>query len=257
MKLTDSKDPAVNPGHYQTPEGIESIDVIDDAITRAIEEGVFKDANGAAQGDMFNVIKYLLRYKEKNGAQDLEKAIWYAQDLRKLNHPHYGTFNSIEAFAKKIDDEQERMLFINAIGTALTDMHTCQKSSFDGGSAYYYSINVENAIKRLLNYIRQRDAKMISADAVFGPDPKYTILSEYYDPGKTNVSNFLFLNAEGQKITATYRHSEGILGETSGSICTFDTETGLWHKLYPGNENMVDRFSEIINILEGGSKDEV
>jgi hypothetical protein len=31
-----------------------------------------------------NVIKYITRYKDKNGIEDLHKAIWYIEDLIKL-----------------------------------------------------------------------------------------------------------------------------------------------------------------------------
>lgn len=33
--------------------------------------------------DEFNVIKYIYRWKEKNGIQDLKKAKWYLNDLIK------------------------------------------------------------------------------------------------------------------------------------------------------------------------------
>ncbi len=63
---------AVNhPNHYQSESGIEVIDVIN-AFT--------EDLSGVEAFDIGNVIKYVLRYKKKNGVQDLKKAVWY------LNH---------------------------------------------------------------------------------------------------------------------------------------------------------------------------
>ena len=57
-----------HPNHYQSAEGIEAIDVIS-AFT--------KDINGVEAFDIGNVIKYVLRYKKKNGVEDLKKALWY------------------------------------------------------------------------------------------------------------------------------------------------------------------------------------
>ena len=64
-----------HPNHYQSEEGIEVIDVI-----RAFT----KDLNGAEAFDIGNVIKYVLRYKKKNGVEDLKKAVWYLNDVIKM-----------------------------------------------------------------------------------------------------------------------------------------------------------------------------
>lgn len=45
----------------------EAIDVIDDSLTSEMLEGFF----------IGNVIKYVLRYRHKNGVEDLRKARWY------------------------------------------------------------------------------------------------------------------------------------------------------------------------------------
>lgn len=64
---------AVNhPDHYQLGDGMETIDVIRVA-TRKLE--------GIEAFDTGNALKYLCRWKEKNGVQDLEKAVWYIQHL--------------------------------------------------------------------------------------------------------------------------------------------------------------------------------
>ena len=55
---------AINPNHYKSAEGLETIDVI-----RA-----FGDDEAFCIG---NVLKYAMRYKEKNGVEDLKKARWY------------------------------------------------------------------------------------------------------------------------------------------------------------------------------------
>ena len=61
-----------HPGHYQAKNGMETIDVI---------EAFTADLQGIEATDTGNIIKYACRWKEKNGIQDLEKIIWYAQHL--------------------------------------------------------------------------------------------------------------------------------------------------------------------------------
>jgi hypothetical protein len=58
-----------NPSHYNQA-GIECID----AIMAATEEGFEYYLQG-------NIIKYLWRYRYKNGIEDLEKAQWYLTKL--------------------------------------------------------------------------------------------------------------------------------------------------------------------------------
>ena len=69
----ESEDKMVShPSHYQSKNGIEVIDVIE-AFTEDLE-GIEAVCTG-------NAIKYLCRWKNKNGVQDLEKAMWYLQHL--------------------------------------------------------------------------------------------------------------------------------------------------------------------------------
>lgn len=71
-----SKDVMVShPNHYISETGLEVIDVI---------EAFTFDLNGIEATDTGNVIKYICRWKQKNGLQDLEKAMWYLQHL--INH---------------------------------------------------------------------------------------------------------------------------------------------------------------------------
>lgn len=72
----ESNDKMVShPSHYQSNKGIEVIDVIE-----AFTEGL----NGIEAVDTGNVLKYTCRWKDKNGLQDLEKAMWYLTHL--INH---------------------------------------------------------------------------------------------------------------------------------------------------------------------------
>lgn len=51
-----------HPAHYKSAAGVEVIDVIE-AFGLGFHEG--------------NVVKYLLRWKQKGGVEDLKKARWY------------------------------------------------------------------------------------------------------------------------------------------------------------------------------------
>lgn len=67
------KDPMVaHPPHYISETGLEAIDVI---------EAFTFDLKGIEAVDTGNVLKYICRWKNKNGVQDLEKARWYLNHL--------------------------------------------------------------------------------------------------------------------------------------------------------------------------------
>lgn len=60
-----------HPSHYMSPGGLETINVI----------GAFTaDLNGRMAFDIGNALKYICRFSKKNGAEDLEKAVWYLND---------------------------------------------------------------------------------------------------------------------------------------------------------------------------------
>lgn len=61
-----------HPAHYQSETGLEVIDVI---------EAFTFDLKGIEATDTGNVLKYMCRWKNKNGIQDLEKARWYLEHL--------------------------------------------------------------------------------------------------------------------------------------------------------------------------------
>jgi hypothetical protein len=70
-KIPDSSSDPVNPSHYKQG-GIECIE----AIKAALCEGFPDYLRG-------NVMKYLWRYKEKGGVEDLRKSAWYLDRLFK------------------------------------------------------------------------------------------------------------------------------------------------------------------------------
>ena len=61
------------PAHY-TQGSIECIDAIAEAV---------KDLKGMEAVNTANVIKYMWRWKHKNGIEDVKKAAWYCVDLAK------------------------------------------------------------------------------------------------------------------------------------------------------------------------------
>lgn len=76
INLYKNKPDMVNhPPHYKTKNGLETIEVI---------EAFTEDLTGIEAVDTANVLKYICRWKKKNGLQDLEKAQWYLNNL--INH---------------------------------------------------------------------------------------------------------------------------------------------------------------------------
>ena len=64
--MKEQKDP-INPTYY------------DDIFDNMLNNKFTKEQLMAV--DEFNVLKYIYRWKEKNGIQDLKKARWYLNDL--------------------------------------------------------------------------------------------------------------------------------------------------------------------------------
>lgn len=74
--VPNAKPEMVNhPSHYQSKKGIEVIDVM---------EAFTEDLSGVEAVNTSQAIKYILRWDKKNGAEDVEKAIWYLNRL--LDH---------------------------------------------------------------------------------------------------------------------------------------------------------------------------
>lgn len=71
-ELTEKVDMVNHPPHYQSATGLEVIDVIE-AFTSELT-GIEAVCTG-------NVLKYICRWKKKNGLQDLEKTKWYLDKL--------------------------------------------------------------------------------------------------------------------------------------------------------------------------------
>ena len=69
--MADDKDMVNSPSHY-TQGSIECIDAIAQVV---------KDLDGMEAMCTGNAIKYLWRWKHKNGVEDLKKAQWYLQRM--------------------------------------------------------------------------------------------------------------------------------------------------------------------------------
>lgn len=78
-----------HPKHYKSKNGLETIDVI---------EAFTENLKGIEATDTGNILKYMCRWKEKNGLQDLEKARWY------LNHLIDHVEKKYKEFAEKVDE---------------------------------------------------------------------------------------------------------------------------------------------------------
>lgn len=61
-----------HPAHYKSDTGLEAITVI-----RAFTE----ELKGMEAVDTANILKYMCRWKKKNGLEDLKKARWYLNNL--------------------------------------------------------------------------------------------------------------------------------------------------------------------------------
>lgn len=61
-----------HPSHYISDTGLETIDVI---------EAFTKDLVGMEAVCTANALKYICRWKHKNGIEDVKKAIWYLERL--------------------------------------------------------------------------------------------------------------------------------------------------------------------------------
>lgn len=98
-----------HPQHYQSRSGLETIDII---------AAVTEDLSGMEAVCTANVVKYISRWKKKNGLEDLKKAQWYLNKLIdivesdcKLDHTNdilaefYGPL--IESFKEMLHDKEE------------------------------------------------------------------------------------------------------------------------------------------------------
>lgn len=85
QNVNANKDMVNHPSHYQSESGLEVIDVI---------KAFTSNLTGIEATDTGNVLKYMCRWKNKNGVEDLKKAKWYLEHL-------------IDNVENRIDSEEE------------------------------------------------------------------------------------------------------------------------------------------------------
>ena len=71
-KETENKDNINSPKHYVSESGIEVFEV---------QEAFIHELKGMAASYWCNVVKYILRFQNKNGVEDLKKAKYYLEKL--------------------------------------------------------------------------------------------------------------------------------------------------------------------------------
>ena len=93
------KDMVNHPEHYTSDSGVEVIDVI---------EAFTSDLEGIEATDTGNIIKYICRWKHKNGLEDLKKAQWYLNHLIKKvegNRPPKSPCNNALKHPEELEKE--------------------------------------------------------------------------------------------------------------------------------------------------------
>lgn len=93
------KDNVNHPDHYKTSSGLETIDVI-----KAFTDGL----EGIQATDTGNILKYICRWKKKNGLEDLKKARWYLDHLIKEVEDESAEIESREPIY--MDGQQYRLI---------------------------------------------------------------------------------------------------------------------------------------------------
>ena len=68
-----TKNDVINPAHYQQ-QSMETIELIRGSMSTEAYRGFL----------LGNILKYVTRYKYKNGSTDLRKAMWYLNELTSL-----------------------------------------------------------------------------------------------------------------------------------------------------------------------------
>lgn len=100
-----NKETVNHPSHYQSKAGLEVIDII---------KAFTADLEGEEAFCTGNVIKYICRWKSKNGVEDLKKAKWYLDRLIKQveeNESEYCVILMKEEFAYEILAKMKTLLF--------------------------------------------------------------------------------------------------------------------------------------------------
>jgi hypothetical protein len=85
-------DPVNHPFHYTHSGGVECIEAIESSMNAEAYKGFLKG----------NVLKYVWRYENKKGAEDLKKAQWYLDRLIALREAEEATVVQIKEASKDV-----------------------------------------------------------------------------------------------------------------------------------------------------------
>lgn len=121
-----------HPQHYKAPNGLEAIDVI---------EAFTSDMSGFEATHTGNALKYLLRWKHKNGLEDLKKARWYISRLIEKLDPDEESKHEAGLFSS--EDELRNLIKRNLA----MEIYPATKPSID----FIYQI-LEDAYNRKISY---------------------------------------------------------------------------------------------------------
>ena len=113
-------DPVQRPSHYAVQGEIECIDFIEICI---------KKYSGIVAGSLFNTLKYTWRTHNKNGKQDLEKALYYASkavEKIKLYNEISACSNCAMIASNSLSVEEELIILkaVNQITSQLSEEET-------------------------------------------------------------------------------------------------------------------------------------
>ena len=145
-----------HPKHYKAKNGMEAIDVIE-----AFTEGL----NGIEATDTGNIIKYALRWKEKNGVEDLKKIVWYANHL--INHLEKGEPPARDMLSFEVSPINNEIKFECPYCHEYEIKKECLTEDLDG-SLFTYNFMCPNC-KRMYNIKINRD---LTYDVYLQYDPR-------------------------------------------------------------------------------------
>lgn len=147
-----------HPTHYKSADGSEVIDVIANAT---------QYMNGIEAWDTGNMIKYICRWKWKNGIQDVQKCRWYARHLmnnRRLFcysmkscciEPEYAEFVKATAKSFTADLHNEEYRFTRDILTSVLMWPT---------NGDKHLTDIIRACDELIKHLRNKDISMLEKD---------------------------------------------------------------------------------------------
>lgn len=124
-----------HPDHYQNIAGVEAIDILNDVV---------KDLPGTQAAMLWNSMKYLLRFQNKNGVEDLKKAQNYLQYL----------INNIEATqdaAKDISEKRPEFLWDTWYSNEYGNMTIFAQSKEPNGMPAKLTFDTEYAAEEFRN----------------------------------------------------------------------------------------------------------